>query len=190
MKLDIERRILDTLNGALNKQLIDNFKVIRRVDGSELSETEIMRLTRPYFRAAGISEMPTTPAESNELHWDETPEQKQFSGTIRMAAKSSDEVEAARCFVGTIYPMCNAVSESPDGKSMSLYNSDQMIVAFVAGQQWLRDRCAKFAPLDTLTLEGAMNLLWRFLTALPEDWTVENAIKFMLEYNKNKRKEE
>ena len=115
----------------------------------------------------------------------EEPDYKtQFGATIKMAAESSDEVEAARCFVGTIFPMCNTISESPDGPSMSLYNADQMVAAFVAGQQWLRERCAQFAPLDTLTLEGAMNLLRQLLVALPEDWSLENAVEFMQEYHK------
>lgn len=171
--IKFERRIIDTLNGALNKHLIDNFIVIRRVDGSRLSNDEIMRLTRPYFKSA----IP-------ENHWEETPMQKQFSETIRMATESSDEAEAARMFVGTICPMCNSVEEGPDGpvgKGVALYNSDQMVVAFIAGQQWLHDRIARSIPLPNLDIVGAMDLLRRFIYALPKDLSIETAIKYLSE---------
>ena len=178
MELNIERRILDTLNGALNKQLIDNYKVIRRINGSELSETEIMLLTRPYFKA-----VEHTYNESGEIHWQETTMQKQFGATIKMAAEAGDAAEAARMFVGTICPMCSAISEHPDDESMSLYNSDQMLVSFMAGQEWLRNRCASLLPLVTsITLESACKLLQQILVAIPENMTVDTAIRIISEY--------
>lgn len=180
----MEKRILDTLNGALNKQLCDNYIVARRSDGSILSDREIFMLTRPCFSAGVLEE----PAESYGIHWDETPVEKQFAATIRMAADETDEVKAARMFVGSIYPMCGAISESQEGESTSLYNADQMISAFVAGKQWLRERCAQYVPRG-MTLDGAMELLWKLLVALPKDWSLENAVKFMQEYHKEHPKQ-
>lgn len=177
MKHNIERKILDTLNGSLNKQLIDNFKVTRRSDGSELSDAEIMQLTCPYFKAAQCS---YNPAECNddEPHWSETPVQKQFGETIKMAAESSDVGEAARMSVGTIYPMCSAISEHSGEEGVSLYNIDQMIVSFLAGHQWLQDRINRKIPLE-ITAEGAMDILKEFLNSIPKGWTIEQAIEHL-----------
>lgn len=128
---------------------------------------------------------PETP-KTCELHFhrEETPVEKQFSETIRMATESSDEAEAARMFVGTIYPMCYSVEEGPDGpvgKGMALYDSGQMVVAFIAGQQWLHDRIARSIPLPNLDIVGAMDLLRRFIYALPKDLSIETAIKYLSE---------
>lgn len=178
----MDKKIIDTLNGALNKQLIENFTVIRN-DGTVLSDDEVMQLTRPYFKAIiHAEEQP----DEGEFHWEETPVQKQFSETQRLAVSETEEAAAARVFVETVVPMCNACCE--DGKTgMSLYNGDQMILAFVRGQQWLRDRIAQRVPLDTITAEGAMNVLKDFLYAIPNDWSIEQAIEHLKEIdNPNK----
>lgn len=137
MGLNFER-IADTANGALNKHLIDNFIVTRRIDGSELSEKQIMQLTRPYFKMAEYTE-DSDQQKDVEFRWEETPIQKQFDAVIKSASKMNEETEAAKHFVDTLIPMCEPVSE--DGQNqMALYNYDQMVCAFIAGLQWIRNR--------------------------------------------------
>lgn len=95
-----------------------------------------------------------------------------------MATKKT-AAAAARMFVETIFPMCNAASESPEGPGMLLYNADQMILTFVAGQQWLRDRCAMLIPLGNLTLEGGFAPLKDFLYSIPKGWSIGQVIEHL-----------
>ena len=186
MQQNFEQRISDTLNGALNKRLIDNFKVTRRTDGSELSDAEIKQLTRPYFKMTEYEEE-SERHDSDEFHWEETTEQKQFYATTKLAVRETDNVKAAKAFVESIFPMLNACSETPGEEGMSLYNGEQMISAFVAGQQWLIERIYQAIPLDTLTIDGAFTLLKEFIYAIPKGWSIEQAIEHLKQIDNPKK---
>ena len=115
--------------------------------------------------------------ENGSVEWTLTPAMKQFAATVDLAREETKEAEAAKVFKDSIIPMfVTAGDENHEG--MEYYNGEQMIVSFIAGQQWLRDRIARRIP-KACTIETAFDLLREFLFAIPREWTIKQAVEYL-----------
>lgn len=92
----------------------------------------------------------------------------------RITAKETEEskvAKAAKAFIENLAPTCY------DG--MPLYNREQVKTAFMAGRRGLINEIYRAIPLDTLTIDGAFNLLKEFIYSIPKGWSIEQAIEHL-----------